>query len=259
MSNNDGVPNGTRPSAADPIPPLEEILRKRRILITGATGFLGKALLYLLLRHHPEIERIYLLIRGDRKSSLNRFRREILDSPALAPLRTHLGARFDHYVEQRVAIVAGDIGEPDLITDGADMLGHGSLDAVIHCAGLVNFEASLEKAIAINTVGVGNVIEFCRKRGAALMHVSTCYAAGVADGHRYEDDVPVDWCPNGRRGFNLQREIGDALAACGRVEAESRDLARQAELRAAANDYAEEARDHVHESRRKQWVEERLK
>src|SRR5712692_7067435 len=198
--------------AANAMPPLAEVLRKRRIMLTGATGFLGKVLLYLLLRHHPEIERIFLLIRGDRRSSLNRFRREILDSPAMAPLREHLGARFDRYVEEKIEIVAGDITEPDLITDTADTLGHDKLDAVIHCAGLVNFEASLEKAIAINTVGVANVIEFCRKRGAALLHVSTCYAAGGADGHRFEDDVPVDWCPNGRRNFNSRREIRDALA-----------------------------------------------
>jgi long-chain acyl-CoA synthetase len=247
------------------MPALDQILRKRRFLLTGSTGFLGKVLLYLLLRHHPEIEQIYLLIRGDRKSSLNRFRREILDSPALAPLRDHLGKRFDRYVAERVTVVAGDITEPDLIADETDAIGHGVLDAVIHCAGLVNFEASLEKALAINTVGVANVIEFCRKHGAALVHVSTCYAAGAADGHRYEDDIPVDWSPSGRRNFNLQREIRDALATCDRVETESRDQARQALLRALAEDEFDgnngegDSGDHRYESRRKQWVEERLR
>jgi long-chain acyl-CoA synthetase len=265
MSNNNGFRDGTRQAVGDAMPPLEQILRKRRILITGATGFLGKVLLYLLLRHHPEVERIYLLIRGDRKSSLNRFRREVLDSPAMTPLREHLGKRFDRYVEERVTVVAGDITEPDLIAEEGDEIGHGAVDVVVHCAGLVNFEASLEKALAINTVGVSHVVEFCRKRGAALVHVSTCYAAGVADGHRYEDDVPANWCPNGRRNFNLQREIRDALAACDRVEAESRDQARLASLRAAAEDDAEpgdadgENREHRYESHRKQWVEQRLK
>ena len=84
-----------------------EVLQARRILITGSTGFLGKTLLYLLLRHHPELGRILLLIRGDARSSLGRFRSEILDSPALAPLREHLGARFDQYVESKVAVVPG--------------------------------------------------------------------------------------------------------------------------------------------------------
>src|SRR5713226_266450 len=218
MLSSNGARNGGIAARGGMLPPLATILRKRRILITGGTGFLGKVLLYLLLRHHPEIGRIFLLIRGDRRSSLNRLRREIVDSPALAPLREFLGGRFDSYVEERVAVVAGDITEPGLITDGAEAIADTPLDAVIHCAGLVNFEASLGKAIAINVTGVANVIDFCRKRGAALLHVSTCYAAGAADGHRYEDDIPIDWAPRNPKKFNLRSEIRDALAACARVE-----------------------------------------
>ncbi len=250
--------------------PLEEILRGREILITGATGFLGKVLIGILLRRHPEIAKLHLLIRGDRRSSHNRFRREILDSPALGPLREHLGARFDRYVEERVAIVPGDISAPGLVSDGAHPLDHARIDAVIHCAGLVNFEASLAKAIEVNATGVANVIEFCAQRGAALLHVSTCYAAGVADGHRYEDEIPADWCPNGRKNFELGRELRDAAAAIARVEAEAADQARLAQFRAAADPDAEAAtedgdqapadhRERAIEARRKQWIEERLK
>lgn len=260
MSNN----NGEHRRIADvngAMPPLGTVLRGKRILITGATGFLGKVLIHLLLRHYPEIGRLYLLIRGDRKSSLNRLRREILDSAALGTLRDYLGERFDRYVEERLAVLPGDITEPGLVTEGAEILDDERLDAVIHCAGLVNFEASLEKALAINVTGVSNVIEFCRKYRAALLHVSTCYAAGVADGHRYEDDVPSDWAPRNGEKFNLKREIRDALAACERVEAESRDQAHRAEFRAENTSGAEknEGENRVHESRRKQWVEERLK
>ncbi len=253
--------NGARKVAAPgAMPPLDEVLRNRRVLITGGTGFLGKVLLSILLRHHPELERILLLIRGDRRSSLARFRNEILDSPALSPVREHLGPDFDRHLEEKVTIVPGDISEPGLI--GADAaIDADSIDAVIHCAGLVNFEASLEKAIAINTVGVANVVEFCRTHDAALIHVSTCYVAGVADGQRFEDDCAVDWCPNGRRNFNLQDEIRDALAAVDRVEAESHDHARLAELRAADEDDhgGEGVSDRAVETRRKQWLEDRFK
>src|ERR1700674_5213543 len=157
-------------AAPGAMPPPEKVLRSRRILITGGTGLQGKVLLSSLLRHHPEIERLHVLIRGDRRSSHLRFRREILDSPALAPVREHLGARFDRYVEEKIAIVPGDITEPGLVSDDAGTL-HGAIDAVIHCAGLVNFEASLEKAITINTIGVANVIDFCRVQCAALVHI----------------------------------------------------------------------------------------
>ena len=66
-----------------------------------------------------------------------------------------------------------------------------------------------------------------------------------------------------QRNFNLQREIRDALAACERVEAESRDqahrrnFARHPGRRGRLAD--DDGHEHVQESRRKQWVEERLK
>jgi long-chain acyl-CoA synthetase len=125
---------------------------------------------------------------------------------------------------------------------------------------LVNFEASLSKSIEVNAGGVANVIEFCRKMGAAMLHISTCYVAGAADGHRFEDDIPVNWCPAGISSFNLEREIRDARAAIARTEAESRDQQRQAAFRGESGDDGEaETREGALEHRRKAWVEERLK
>src|SRR5215831_15703312 len=122
--------NGHAAGAA--MPPLDQIFRHRRILLTGGTGFLGKVFLMLMLRHHPEIERIYLLVRGDQKSSLNRFRREVLDSPALAPLREHLGDRFDRYLEEKIFVVPGDITNPGLLAQGVEPFKPGSIDAVVN-------------------------------------------------------------------------------------------------------------------------------
>ena len=215
MSSSNGKRNGTA------MPPLEQVLKGRRILLTGATGFLGKVFLAILLRWHPEIERVYLLIRGDRRSSVGRFRREILDSPVFAPLREHLGDKFDRYIEEKIVVVPGDITNQGLLGEEAKPFKPGSLDAVVHSAGLVNFEASLEKAIEVNTTGVANVIEFCGKVGAAMMHVSTCYVAGIADGHRYEDDIPENWCPNGTQVISTRsrnsRRAGRDRARAGRV------------------------------------------
>ncbi len=261
MPGNNGNNRGSNGHSGAAMPPLEEIFRKRRIFLTGATGFLGKVFLMLLLKWHPELERVFILIRGDKKSSLGRFRREILDSPAMAPLREHLGARFDSFIEDKVCVVPGDITDPDLLAADADPIRRGSIDAVVHSAGLVNFEASLSKSIEVNAGGVANVVEFCRRLGAAMLHVSTCYVAGAADGHRFEDDIPVNWCPTGRKSFNLEREIGDARAATARVEAESRDQQRIADFRGESDDDSAEleTREGALEHRRKAWVEERLK
>jgi long-chain acyl-CoA synthetase len=248
-------------AAAAAMPPLDQIFRHRRILLTGGTGFLGKVFLLLMLRHHPEVERIYLLIRGDKRSSLNRFRREILDSPVMTPLREDLGSRFERHIEDKIAVVPGDITNPGLLSQGAEPFKRDSLDAVVHSAGLVNFEASLAKAMEVNTTGVANVLDFCRKSGAAMLHISTCYVAGAADGHRYEDDIPENWSPVGKKNFNLEHEIRDALDAIARVEAESRDHVRNAELRGAVDEEDDTGIDEPRtiEHRRKRWVEERLK
>ena len=258
---NGSAGNGAGSERGSQMPAFEQVFNGRRILLTGSTGFLGKVFLAMLMRWHPEIDRVYLLIRGDRRSSLNRFRREILDSPVMTPVREHFADKFDHYIEEKIVVVPGDITNDGLIGDEAEPFKPGSLDAVVHSAGLVNFEASLEKAIEVNTTGVANVIEFCRKVGAAMMHVSTCYAAGVADGHRYEDDLPENWCPNGRKSFRLEREIRDALAAIARVESESRDQLRHAEFLGHDDDIggSESPRESAVEHRRKQWVEDRLK
>ncbi len=144
-----------------------------------------------------------------------------------------MGARFERYLEDRIVVVPGDISEEGPPGGkGGDPIKRGQIDAVVHCAGLVNFEASLEKALVANTLGVANVIEFCRKLDARLLHISTCYAAGGADGHRYEEDFPIDWCPDDRQPhFNVRREIRDARAAIDRIEAASREQANYAEFK----------------------------
>ncbi|HVN27310.1 MAG TPA: SDR family oxidoreductase, partial [Candidatus Binataceae bacterium] len=188
MSNSNGRRNGVV-RIAGAMPPLEQAFKGRRILITGATGFLGKVFLSLMLRWHPEVERFYLLIRGDRRGANNRYRREILDSPALGPVREHLGDRYDAVMEKKIVVLPGDITQRGLVNEEDAELAPERLDAVVHSAGLVNFEASLEKAIDINVTGVQNVLEFCRRTRTAMLHISTCYVAGDDDGHRYEDDI----------------------------------------------------------------------
>ncbi len=256
MSNNTKQPQAAARGGSKSMPALERALAGRRILLTGATGFLGKTFLYVLLRHHPEIERIYLLIRGDARTAAARYQREVVSSPAMDPLRAELGPRFERYLEDRISVVPGDISIQGLLAAGPEALRSGQIDAVVHCAGLVNFEASLEKALVANTIGVANVVEFCRKLGARMLHVSTCYVAGGADGHRYEEDIPLDWCPDDRQArFNVQREIKDALAAIERIEAASHEQANYADF--SGGDA--QAREGISEGRRKRWVEDRLK
>jgi long-chain acyl-CoA synthetase len=245
---------GQRGIQRERFPALAKVFRGRRIMLTGATGFLGKTFLYLLLRAHPELERIYLLIRGDQRSGPKRLEREILASPAFAPLREELGNSFERQMQEKLAVVCGDITEAGLFSNSEVHFTRGQIDAVVNCAGLVNFDAPLNKALAINALGAGNVLDFCRKVRAPLLHVSTCYVAGAADGQRYEDEIPFDWCPQpaGRR-FSLKREIREALNIVARVEASCLE-----ETEAENGGSADEAQDGA-ELSPKRRLEEELK
>ena len=58
-----------RGTAAQAQPDIPEFFRGRTVLVTGATGFMGKVLVEKLLRSCPDIDTIYALIRHKRGKS----------------------------------------------------------------------------------------------------------------------------------------------------------------------------------------------
>lgn len=59
---------------------IAEFYRGRQILITGATGFMGKVLVEKLLRSCPDIETIYLLMRPKRGNDVRSRLQELLNA-----------------------------------------------------------------------------------------------------------------------------------------------------------------------------------
>lgn len=60
---------------------VAEFYRGRSVLVTGATGFMGKVLVEKLLRSCPGVERIFLLIRPKREKDINNRLQQLLDVP----------------------------------------------------------------------------------------------------------------------------------------------------------------------------------
>ena len=60
--------------------PITEWFRGRSVLVTGATGFMGKVLVEKLLRSCPDIATIYLLMRPKRGNDIRMRLDELLNT-----------------------------------------------------------------------------------------------------------------------------------------------------------------------------------
>src|ERR1700729_389256 len=90
-----------------------EILRGKRILLIGTTGFVGKVALSMLLHSYPDIGRVYCLVRpGAGNTADERFFRKVATSEVFDPVRAVHGAGYDAFMRSKIVAVAGDIGRP---------------------------------------------------------------------------------------------------------------------------------------------------
>lgn len=62
------------------LPTIPQFFAKKNILITGGSGFLGKALTEKLLRSCPDVGNIYLLIRAKKGNSASNRLKQITDN-----------------------------------------------------------------------------------------------------------------------------------------------------------------------------------
>lgn len=59
--------------------------------------------------------RVYVFIRAKKGSSvMERFKKQIVGSPLFEPLKKQLGQAFNSFIENKIALIQGDILEPEL-------------------------------------------------------------------------------------------------------------------------------------------------
>lgn len=125
------------------------------VLLTGATGFLGAHILDALMQN--ETDKIYCLVRSNERFD------EIL--------RYYFA---DKYIDnERIVAIVGDITNTEL----SDNIPN-DVDTVIHTAASVKHYGSYSYFEEINVNGTQNVVNYAKRLGAKLIHISTISVSG---------------------------------------------------------------------------------
>ena len=150
-------------SAESPEPPVSPD-EFRDVLLTGATGFIGRFFLAELLRQRAGL-RVHCVVRADSPAHGRDRIRAALEQAEI----------WDDSFEPRIEVTPGDIGRPrfGLSAGQFDVLGR-QIDAVYHLAADINIQSSYLAIRKLNTFGVRNVLELClRQRFKHMFYAST--------------------------------------------------------------------------------------
>jgi long-chain acyl-CoA synthetase len=246
---------------------VRENLANRHLLLIGVTGFIGKVWLVDLLENIPNIGKITLLIRRNRTTSAQRrFEKIVEESPAFDTLHQRHGVKLGIFLKEKVEVVEGDVSLPRLGLDAAtqERLAK-SLDLIVNSAGLTDFNPDLRDAVSSNIDSTIHLLEFLRKCDhAGLMHLSTCYVAGMRDG-RVTEGLRDNYNPADSPQFGAEREVDSLRETIRRIEARAESpeltkaLHRQA-LGRGGDEASAPARelDGIVERNRARWARNRL-
>lgn len=151
----------------------------RTVLLTGATGFLGKVALFEMMRRREELNLAGVVVvvrsRGTR-SSADRFLKEVATSPCFESL--------DSNWTDLVRVLDGDLATPGFGTKPSDQALLANVTHIIHSAAAVSFTLPGAVAARANITTSLNLLEATRNCSLLqrIVYVSTAYVSPHHEG-----------------------------------------------------------------------------
>jgi glycerol-3-phosphate O-acyltransferase/nucleoside-diphosphate-sugar epimerase len=173
---------------------VKQFYEGKSVLITGATGFIGKVVLEKLLRDIPNIGKIYIIVRRSDSTPKQRFEDEIVASRVFDVLREKLRDDFIPFVTTKVVPIGGDLSQHNVGISSEDMAAlTKNVNVIIHLAASIDFKERLDKAVESNVLGTLRLFNLAKKftKLQAFIHCSTAYVnSNRLDGGVIDEALP---------------------------------------------------------------------
>ena len=187
-----------------------------RVLLTGATGFLGREFLAQAAAH-PHVGEVVSCVRPeevrDRRTKQVVKVRSARERGALLLKRLHVTGK----AARKFRFVEGDVEKPGFGIEAAELARlKGTLTHVVHCAASVSFDDPYENSFRANVLGCRNALAFSRALQAApgspfVAHVAI--ETSYIHGRRKRSIAQEDALVFPRHFYNNYYELTKAMAS----------------------------------------------
>ncbi|KAM3869779.1 fatty acyl-CoA reductase 1 [Diretmus argenteus] len=153
---------------------IPEYYEGKSVLITGATGFMGKVLLEKLLRSCPGVKDVYVMVRPKSGQSPQTRIADMINCKLFQRLQDEQPG-----FAEKIIAVNGDLTQPEMNLSKED---RGTLaehvNIVFHCAATIRFNEPLKDAMQLNVLATQKMVALAHriKHLEVFIHVSTAYA-----------------------------------------------------------------------------------
>ncbi|KAM3832489.1 fatty acyl-CoA reductase 1-like [Vipera latastei] len=146
----------------------------KSVLVTGATGFMGKVLVEKLLRSCHDVKAIYVCVRPKGGRSIQTRVEHLLKCKVFDRVREE----WPNFHE-KIKPISAEFTKPDLAISPEDLEELISeVNVIFHCAATVRFDEPLKDALLLNVLGTQQLLRLAHqmKNLEVLVHVSTAYS-----------------------------------------------------------------------------------